>query len=230
MRNLLLIVVCLSIALAASGCGGGLSTNGNNPYQGSYTGTYSTNAGINGTIFLAINGNGRMVGTEVNTTQSKAATIQGTISSTGAVSLTDPTGTSTGRFTVNQNNQLVGTLNYQTVANGTITITLTNTQSSVVGGYVGAFTGSFVNSAGQSGNFTMIVDVSGTVTGVIYNTTTGVGNSITGNINSGGYLSIVSTGGGGTYAGTRSYNTSGQLTGVLTNSQGATITVQLTPG
>ena len=84
MKNFL-ILVCVGLALTGCGGGGGGSVVPS-PFAGTFSGTFTTSSGQNGTANMTVSSSGNMVGTIHNNTVSADGTVSGHIDNAGNAS------------------------------------------------------------------------------------------------------------------------------------------------
>ena len=133
-KGLVLVIASASLAaLMLAGCGGGSSNNNgsapvitNSPFAGTYIGTFSTTNPQSGTLNVTVGTNGTLTGSGQNTTIGQAETISGSISNSGATSVTFTypsfSASASGTVAVAANGHLDGTLTQS--SGGSVTIDL----------------------------------------------------------------------------------------------------------
>lgn len=235
MRYLWILLFCLVIGAAITGCGGGGSSssssgggsqNGSSPFAGRFVGTFKNSGGDGGELYLKVSSTGAVTGAYVNATESTTSTVTGTIAGTGTAVLTTSGGTSTGTLTLSASNQLTGTVT-DSAAGTSVTMALSPASGGSNPTYAGDLSGTFSNSNGDSGNLTMIVDANGNVTGLVDDTAKDQAQLLSGTINSAGSVDISAAGDSGATTGTLTLSSSGKVTGTLNGTGGTSITVAL---
>lgn len=131
--RLTVAVVAASLtAFALAGCGGGGGNDNNtpvvtnSPFVGTYAGTFSTTNPQSGTLNVTVGSDGKLTGTGRNTTIGQDETISGSITNTGATSVTFqyPTfsASASGTIAFASNGHVTGTLTQS--AGGSVTLDL----------------------------------------------------------------------------------------------------------
>lgn len=215
------------VAVALTGCGGSSSSNlTNNPFAGSFVGSFRSTYAANSTGALSLNISSTGVTTgQSNGIDGSTSTIAGTIDNSGNATLTSVnSGASsavTGTVSLNSAGQLVG--NFSNGGN-TITSLLSTTTSPLE--YAGSYTGTFANSDGNTGAVTLTISSAGALTGSV----TGAGATITGTVSNQGVTAATLMAGGASIPsnGIAAFDSTGKLIVVLINSAKQTTTVTLT--
>jgi hypothetical protein len=110
------LVMGLIALLVAAGCGSlGKSSSGTSPFSGHWAGPWADTAstGDHGTMDLVVGTDGKLTGTDTDTTAGRTGPVTGVISSTGAVTATVtypgmPAVSVTGTVAVAANGHLAG--------------------------------------------------------------------------------------------------------------------------
>lgn len=201
-KLLVLLTILLVSGYAITGCGGGggggtttgLTSDGNNPFAGEWSGNWITSSGQGGIVTLNITNTGVLSGTMYNTTYNQTAPMSGTVDNSGKFSSTyqypnNPVGTFNGTLsTSSMANTIVckyqGKIGTQTYEGSSA---LTNKNAGTVNNpYMGVWAGPFQLSNGQNGTINFSIDSKGTIAGSIYNATAQTNGTVNGNIDSTG--------------------------------------------
>lgn len=235
-RCIAVLAVVAAALMAVCGCGGASES----AFTGSYVGAFSSSGAPAGEMTMTVvpggdMGGGVVSGAIITTTSGSAGsyTYSGNISSSGVVQLTSvqsTTGvTGIGSTVVTYSgtlalglDQLSGTL---TLSTGDMwTLALSRTASGTTPDYAGEYNENLSYGGGATGSANLIVSADGSITGNFLTATTDTNYLVTGTINNSGGTTL--TGGGDTYTGTLSVNSSG-LSGTLKDIVNDTLT--LTP-